>query len=254
MQSTIIPVYKPVGYTPLQILNLLKKNTPELETVPLAYAGRLDPMAEGLLLVLTGDECKKREKYQMLSKEYEVKVIFGFETDTYDPLGLVTNTCNVDIKKIDKISESLQKFVGKYDQTYPPYSSARVNGKPLFYWARENKLSEITRPSKQIEIRDIKVLDVGNIHASKLLKNIYQKISSVEGDFRQEDILENWSKLLENNDGKYPFVSLYIKSSHGAYMRSLAHDLGKSVGGCAIALSIKRVAVGKFKVDDALKL
>ncbi len=254
MQSSVIPVYKPVGSTPLQILDLLKKTVPELENVPLAYAGRLDPMAEGILLVLSGDECKKREKHQMLSKEYEVSVVFGFETDTYDPLGLVTNTCDIDIGKIKNISKILHKFIGKYDQPYPPYSSARVNGKPLFYWARIDKINEIKVPSKPIEITDITLLDSRTLPASKLLQDIQQKINQVEGDFRQEKILRAWNDLLYSNNNTYPFISLRVKSSHGAYMRTLAHDLGRTVGSCAIAFAIKRTRVGEYKLDDCLKL
>ena len=52
--------------------------------------GRLDPLAEGVLLILIGDECKNKEKYLGLDKEYEVAIIFGISTDTGDALGLAT--------------------------------------------------------------------------------------------------------------------------------------------------------------------
>jgi len=52
-----------------------------------AYAGRLDPMAHGVLVLLVGEENKKREKYEKFVKEYLFQCIFGVATDTYDILG-----------------------------------------------------------------------------------------------------------------------------------------------------------------------
>lgn len=253
MQSSIIPLYKPVGRTPLQMLDLLRKNYPELKKTPLAYAGRLDPMAEGLLLVLSGDECKNSDTHQMLPKEYEVTIIFGFETDTYDPLGIVVKTCNSTISKIDDLKKIINKFTGKYNQEYPPYSSARVNGKPLFYWARAGKLNEISIPSKKIEITEISVIKSKSLSASKLLEVISHKINLVDGDFRQEEILKKWTETLSTSDKEFPTVTLRVKSSHGAYMRSLAHDIGDAIGSCAIALAIKRTSVGNYTLDNVLE-
>ena len=53
----------------------------------MTYAGRLDPMASGLLIVLAGEETKNKEKYLNLDKEYLFEVLFGFKTVTYDFLG-----------------------------------------------------------------------------------------------------------------------------------------------------------------------
>lgn len=83
-----VVLYKKVGQTPLHVLEAYKNEHPELANVPMAYAGRLDPMAEGKLLVLQGDECKVQEKYHSLDKEYEFEVLFGVSSDTADVLGL----------------------------------------------------------------------------------------------------------------------------------------------------------------------
>ncbi|MEY2671815.1 MAG: tRNA pseudouridine synthase tRNA pseudouridine55 synthase, partial [Candidatus Parcubacteria bacterium] len=50
---------------------------PEWKNLPMTYAGRLDPVAEGLLLVLVGDDCKEKDKYLDLNKEYELSILFG---------------------------------------------------------------------------------------------------------------------------------------------------------------------------------
>ena len=110
--KTVI-IHKNLGETPLEALerfrleqikksdNNLISNSTKLDSVtdnsinwkkiPMTYAGRLDPVAEGELLILIGEECKNKEKYLGLDKEYEVEILLGLTTDTYDILGLVTN-------------------------------------------------------------------------------------------------------------------------------------------------------------------
>ena len=56
----ILTLYKKLGETPLECLNRFKKAHSEYEKIPMTYAGRLDPMAEGVLLVLAGDKAKKK--------------------------------------------------------------------------------------------------------------------------------------------------------------------------------------------------
>src|SRR5690242_6674833 len=82
-------LYKTLGETPLECIQRFKKENPEFEKVNMTYAGRLDPMAEGLLLVLSGELVKEKEKYLDLPKTYIVEVLWGVETDTLDILGIL---------------------------------------------------------------------------------------------------------------------------------------------------------------------
>jgi tRNA pseudouridine55 synthase len=250
-----ISVYKPIGKTPLDCIVALKNKFPELKETKLAYAGRLDPMAEGLLLLLVGDECKKREYYQKLPKTYELSVLFGFETDTYDLLGKITSSSEPDVKKLlVSLSKEIDELKGTQSQKYPPYSSARVNGKPLFYWARNNLLSSINIPEKQITIKNVQLLDSITVSSKKLLQQISEKITLVNGDFRQEEILILWEEILKGKELDHLITTIEVSSSHGAYMRSLAHELGKTLLTQGCAYSIKRTSVGDFSIKDALTL
>jgi tRNA pseudouridine(55) synthase len=87
--NKVLNLYKQAGETPLECILRFKKINPEYENVKMTYAGRLDPLAEGVLLVLTGEEVYNKEMFLNLKKEYEVEVLFGFETDTFDILGLL---------------------------------------------------------------------------------------------------------------------------------------------------------------------
>ena len=80
-------INKPNGMTPLEVVNKIKTQNLELINKKITYAGRLDPLAHGLLLLLVGEETKNRNAYLSLRKIYEFEMILGFETDTYDILG-----------------------------------------------------------------------------------------------------------------------------------------------------------------------
>src|SRR5690606_23219787 len=87
--TEILQLYKREGETPLECIQRFRAENPSYAEVSMTYLGRLDPMAEGLLLVLAGDT-RKKKAYLELDKRYEFEVLWGFETDTYDMLGLVT--------------------------------------------------------------------------------------------------------------------------------------------------------------------
>lgn len=282
MHEGFIQIYKKQGETPLDCINNLKKERSELAGMPMTYAGRLDPMAEGLLLILVGDECLKKDEYLNLDKEYEVEVLFGFETDTYDLLGRILNASShtlferssdllseqvcsagqtisnnvydcalVDSKKICfcSLNKILQKFVGDIEQKYPPYSSKPVDGKPLFVWAREGNLDKIKIPTHKVHIESIDILEQRKINKEDLQKYIKNSISKVNGDFRQEEILNNWEEALsENKNEVFDIVKIKVLCGSGTYMRTLTHDIGKSLGTSALAFHIKRTKIGNYKI------
>ena len=58
----IILLNKKEGETPLEALENFRFKNKEYKDVKMTYAGRLDPMASGILLILAGDEIKNKEK------------------------------------------------------------------------------------------------------------------------------------------------------------------------------------------------
>lgn len=256
-EQNILNLYKKVGETPLECLNRYRSTHPELDSVSMTYLGRLDPMAEGVLLTLAGDSPSVlREKTLNLPKEYEFECLWGIETDTYDTLGKITKTRQPGrLTSLEgEIEEVAQRCVGKRMQTYPTYSSKTVLGKPLFMWAREGKIGQIEIPTREVEIYSIRVINHKTISAHDLLRNIKNKTSLVKGDFRQEEILNLWKKTLSDK-GEDSFVVTKIKTSvsSGTYIRSLVHEMGKTLGYEGTTLSIKRTRVGDYLIEDSLK-
>ncbi len=242
----VLKLYKNLGETPLECIERFRKEKPVYEKVNMTYLGRLDPMAEGLLLVLAGDT-KDKDEFLKLDKTYEFEVLWGFSTDTYDVLGLITNVGQMPEKLDIKMERLLKDIKDKKTQSYPPYSSRTVGGKALHAWAREGRIDEIEIPKRDIKIFHIEHIRTRLIPQKEILAEILKKVNLVRGDFRQESIKKNWQKVL--NKKEMCLISKFkIDVSSGTYIRSLAHEMGKKLGTSALAYSIKRTRVGEYKL------
>jgi tRNA pseudouridine55 synthase len=240
---------------------LSKEEKEKINKIKMTYAGRLDPMASGLLVVLTGDETKNKEKYLKLDKEYEFEVLFGVATDTYDILGKVVRQDLTTSHKSDlwlkkdlekKVKANLKYFTGKFIQKYPVYSSKTVNGKQLFVYARNGE--DVELPMHQVLVKSLKFIKLRKINSKKLLENIEKRIQKVQGDFRQKEIIKIWQKILKTSrglvSGELFLASFKIKCSSGTYVRSIANNLGEKIGTGALAYSIKRTKIGKWHKEE----
>lgn len=241
---------KKEGETPLGALDKFRRSNPKYKNAKMTYAGRLDPMASGLMLILAGEETKNKEKYLLLDKEYKFEILFGFATDTYDILGKVVHydiLNNIIMKNLEKdIKKNLKFFTGKFMQSYPLYSSKTVKGKQLFKYGREGV--DVELPTREVAVKELKFFGLRKINNKKLLANIEKKVGRVRGDFRQKEILKIWRKKLKNKDQKsFLIASFKIKCGSGTYVRAIAHSLGEKLGIPALAFSIKRIKIGNFR-------
>lgn len=247
-------LYKEWGQTPLETMEayrqmLLTKCQTEdswrsIADVPMTYAGRLDPVAEGSLIVLTGEETKHKDQYLWLDKEYEIEVLLGLGTDSGDIFGVLERieSNQVDAQAIDntKIQEVVLSFRGKHTFPYPAYSSKTVQGKPLFQWKNEGKICEIEIPTKDVEIYDIELHKVNEISIKEISKKIEDALEKVHGDFRFEKIKESWNFTDGKFSEKYKVLHIRCQCSSGTYMRVLANEIGKKLSVPALAYHIKR--------------
>lgn len=275
----VILLNKPLGMTPLQAIWEFKKQNPEYKEAKIGYAGRLDPMAEGLLLLLVGEENKKRKEYENLPKVYEFSLLLGVSTDTYDLLGLVTKIGRKsevksrklnslgprtsDLKPLDfikdnlalteKVAAVLPTFLGKQTLPYPPYSSRTVNGIPLYKYARENRLHEIEIPTRNVEIFSLELLPSSLLSRSALLSYISRVIPEIHGNFRQAEILQKWHATSPYLPTHLPHLSFRLTCSSGTYVRGIVHELEIKIGIPTVTYAIKRTQIGEFRLKDAEK-
>ena len=243
-------IYKRLGETPLEALSRLRTERLEYRDEVLSYAGRLDPLAEGLMLVLVGSEAnKKRDKYLNYDKEYCFDVLFGVGSDSYDCLGLVEKGGPVpdDIKKtLERISYD---WLGPREDPYPPFSSKTVGGKPLFWWTKKG-LSITDWPKKKTILYCLEVVQIVYVPISFVTALAEKKIVKVNGDFRQKQAIDSWRGVLEssNKDELLPLARFRMKGSSGIYVRVLANKMGKECGTKALAFSIVRTAIGEYSL------
>ena len=275
--SGLILLDKPWGKTPLQALDLLRNKFPRLAGVPLSYAGRLDPLADGLLVVLVGETNKDRETYLGLTKVYEFEVLVGLGTDTGDIFGVVQNDALDDSvydsgSVQEKITTLVSQYAGQHIFEYPVYSSKTVEGKPLFQYAQEGLISDgfihITKcdennqevkerikiPSKEVTIFDMNVIGTKKVSTVDVLEKIQRAISIVSGNFRYDEIQKTAESKVSNDrtgsGASFLVVKIQVKCSSGTYMRAIAEDIGRDIGIPCIAYSIRRIKVGDFDITS----
>lgn len=242
-------VDKPLGASPLDALHLLRERYPQYRDEKLAYAGRLDPMASGLLLALRSSQLTEQETYWGLPKEYEASVLLGLTTDSYDLLGLAAMGGEPPAE--NRILAAAAGLVGKHLLSVPTFSSPSVNGRPMFAWAREGIPHDVAPPVRRMRVSEIRVTGMANTNVEEAALLAADRISRVIGSFRQGDILRRWSELSDAY-GQQPLVSvtLTVACGSGTYVRSLAHELGRRLR-CGAALgTLRRVRVGPWSVDD----
>lgn len=223
----MIKADKRVGETPLEFLNRLRIEMPEIKNSVLSYAGRLDPMAEGEMIVMVGEENKNRDNFLGLDKEYIATFLFGVSTDSGDVLGLITN--QIDKGDYDaeisqrEISASIESFPKIKTQKYPWFSSKTVFGIKLFEYFKRGD-TYIERPTREVDIKEVEILKYENINSQDLKNYIFESINKVTGDFRQKETLEKWQKFFETAPENLLICEIRILVSSGTYIRALTEN------------------------------
>lgn len=250
---------KKVGETPLACAETYRGSHPELAGVAMAYAGRLDPMASGKLLILLGEECKQQEQYHGLDKEYEFAILLGIESDTHDVLGRL-HTCEntppqTEASKIEKLCTEI---TGPISLPYPHFSSKTVHGKPLHTWTLENRLDEIAIPENESMIYELTFIGNETLSRTQICDQARTKIDTIPpvtdlrkaigNDFRRVDVRKDWENIRSGTTlpNTYQIAHFRCTASSGTYMRSLAHMIGHRLGTCGLAWHIHRTKIGQF--------
>ncbi|NLE07166.1 MAG: hypothetical protein GX627_00940 [Parcubacteria group bacterium] len=244
----IFNLYKQKGETPLECLQKFRKakNIQDKMT----YLGRLDPLAEGVLLVGSGEDTSQenREKFFALDKEYDFVAVFGFATDTYDIMGKVVREENVDDLNEMEIRKVAMIYEGEREQKYPKYSS-KIQG-----WENYSLASDSSQFSRKIFIYKLQTNKLETLSHKEFFGRILMDISKVKGDFRQAEILELWQeKLFKHPENKIFLGHFKAHVSSGTYVRSLVNDMGNTLGCGATVLSIKRTRVGDYQIKNSLQ-
>lgn len=152
----IILLNKVKGISSFKAINQIKWN---IGASKIGHAGTLDPMAEGLMVVMVNSATKFSDDLMKKDKEYYVEMELGYETDTYDAEGKKTRIYDGIIEYDEQnVRDVINSFVGIQDQIPPMYSALKVNGKKMYEMAREG--IEIERKPRRVEIYSIRDITI----------------------------------------------------------------------------------------------
>ncbi|HIV85676.1 MAG TPA: tRNA pseudouridine(55) synthase TruB [Candidatus Monoglobus merdigallinarum] len=213
--SGIINVRKPAGMTSHDVVARLRRI---LRTKKTGHTGTLDPDAEGVLPVCVGRATKVADMLTASDKEYIAGVVLGFETDTQDISGSVTERRDMRDFNISaaELSGVLAGFWGASEQIPPMYSAIKVGGKKLYELAREG--IEVERKPRPINISRIELLE------------------------------------FSPDDGNITNFKIKVSCSKGTYIRTLCSDIGKRLKCFGCMSSLVRTRSGRFSIKHSYTL
>jgi len=151
----VLIIDKPAGLTSHDVVNRARRI---LQQRSVGHLGTLDPMATGVLPLVTGTLTRLAQFYTRAEKIYEGTIRFGFATDTYDAEGEpATAPKEVSLSRED-VEALAARFRGVIEQTPPPFSAKKIHGVPAYKLARKQK--EVILKPVQVEIKEFEILAV----------------------------------------------------------------------------------------------
>jgi tRNA pseudouridine55 synthase len=215
-------VDKPAGPTSHDIVAFTRRL---LKTPRVGHTGTLDPLATGLLVLLIGPATRLAQFLLTDEKEYLADVRLGVATPTYDaqslgerePSRATETNAMAALPSIAEVERALDRFRGTFLQTPPPFSAKKVDGVRAYAKARKNQAVDLA--PVEVTVREIEVLGPG-----------------AQGPPASD------------------LVRLRVVASAGFYVRSLAHDLGRTLGCGAHLDALRRTRAGRFRIEEAATL
>jgi tRNA pseudouridine55 synthase len=155
LMNSILIIDKPSGLTSHDVVNRARRILRERS---IGHLGTLDPMATGVLPLVTGNLTRLAQFYTSSEKTYEGTIRFGFATDTYDAEGDATTPQQEVTLRAAEVEALAARFRGVIEQTPPPFSAKKIKGVPAYKLARQQK--EVVLKPVQVEIKEFEILSV----------------------------------------------------------------------------------------------
>jgi len=152
--SGVLVVDKPIGLTSHDVVQIIRRGTGIRRA---GHTGTLDPRASGVLVILIGPAVRLSEYVSASDKRYQATVRLGSSTDTYDSEGMITDSASIDEITEEQFTAELENFIGEIEQTPPPYSAVKVQGRKAYDMAREGEEFELA--PRVINVYSLEVLE-----------------------------------------------------------------------------------------------
>jgi tRNA pseudouridine55 synthase len=191
----------------------------------IGHAGTLDPFATGVLLLLVGKATKQCERLMGEAKRYEATIKLGATTATLDPESPEEPFSG---------GTGLQPMLDGSEQLHGLKTPAPVD-------------EALQRFVGQIQQRPpaFSAMKVGGQRAYKLARSG----KTVQLQPRTVHVYG-----IELVDYAWPFLRLRVECGRGTYVRSLARDIGETLGVGGYLTQLRRTRIGPFELSSAVTL
>ncbi len=149
--SGLLNLNKPYGIASFQLIEILRRR---FRLKKIGYAGTLDPLATGVLLLCIGKATRLVPFLLDCQKRYHALIRLGIETQTQDREGKITRIyCKSGYPSTDKVRQVIKGFKGEIEQVPPMFSALRYRGRRLYELARN--CEEAPRNPRKVRIDEI---------------------------------------------------------------------------------------------------
>lgn len=152
----VLLLNKPRGITSQQAVSRAKRL---FEAHKAGHTGTLDPLADGLLPIGFGEATKFSQFLLDADKRYLAVLSLGRMTSTGDAEGAVLRDSPVRTTQAE-IVDVIRQFTGPQKQTPPMHAALKIDGKPLYAYARAGQT--VARKSRSIVINEIQLVDLND--------------------------------------------------------------------------------------------
>lgn len=131
---------KPYGWTSFDAVKRVRSILTRrmgIKKLKVGHAGTLDPLATGVIIVVTGRSTKLIESLQAGVKEYVATIALGATTPSYDLETEIDATYPTSHITRELVEATLCKFTGRIEQIPPAFSACKVDGKRAYEFARK---------------------------------------------------------------------------------------------------------------------
>ncbi len=241
-----MPVYivdKPLGLTSHDVVSKTRKL---LKTKAVGHAGTLDPLATGVLVILTEEATKLSPFLTESEKHYLAWVSLGASTPTLDAEGPIETTGDASKISRELIEQILTPFLKMTEQIPPQYSAIKQAGVKGYEAARKGETLDL--PARPAAYYQIELL--GFSETRDKLPNSFALAPSGIWQPNPRGIVFTLPQPL----GEFPTVLLYLRVKAGTYIRAFARDLGEALGVPAHLSGLVRTRAGKAGLEQAVRL
>ncbi|GAA6059634.1 hypothetical protein JCM10212_004137 [Sporobolomyces blumeae] len=248
------------------------------DRIKMGQGGTLDPLADGVLVIGTNAATKQLAGFLDCTKTYRAIGLVGCSTDSYDSDGKIVHEAKTwDQVTEEAVRDKLEMFRGEIEQTPPVYSALKMDGKPLYEYARSGLALPRPIPARKVTISDISLVsftpgadrtdsyefpkerlgDKEKLEMERLQKMVKEGRTEVpsEEEVVKEDEQKNEDNAAKETNGtsdlaatRPPIFEISLTVSSGTYIRSVVHDLGVALGTHCHVVKLTRTRQGGFSL------